>query len=135
MRPAGILLIVLALAASALGCSVEDDCTTSDTRLASPDGTVVATDRQRSCGGAAGATEGQVLLRLAADPGDGDVVLRANHVNGLRWTDDGTLVVGVDPVDEISDPVREHDDEWATSVADGSDRRVRIVLDRQVLDG
>lgn len=129
MRPLAVVTVLFAAALP--GCAAED-CRTSDTPVSSPDGAIVATDRNLSCGGAAGATEGRVLLRLADDTKDGDVVVRANHVNGLRWDGPQTLIVGVDPVDEHGDPVRERTDRWTTQ--DG-ERQVRVVLERQVLDG
>lgn len=132
MPQLAILLVLLATALA--GCATED-CRTSDTSVPSPDGTIVATDRHISCGGAAGANEGRVLLRLADGTAEADVVVRANHVNGLRWADPQTLIVGVDTIDEHGDPVRDQTDRWTVREGERGERQVRVVLERQVLDG
>ncbi len=110
-----------AVAAFLCGCSGAD-CTTTDTSLPAPGAAVTAIERAISCGGAAGSLDHDVLLTSAGEDEETLVVATTGPVYDMRWRDDETLVVEVDPIDEIGDPVGEY-----VERVDG----VRIVLIRR----
>lgn len=123
------LALALFVLPFASGCAGE--CSTTDSVEPSPSPDLLAIDRVISCGGAAGSLDHEVILRAGGpDPSEKTVVETTGAVHSLTWQGPQTLVVGVDAVDEIGDPVSEHVESWSYRAEGGSVRRVAVRLER-----